>query len=75
MTPSKDEITRFSIAVETYVIESNLNYIEGFIEFCEKHNIEMEVAIKLISPNLKGKIEVDANHLNLLKKKTATLPI
>lgn len=75
MIASKDESIQFSIMMDEFIIKNEFDYIEGFIEYCKKYDIDIEVAAKMVSPNLKAKIEVDAINQNLLKKKGAKLPL
>jgi hypothetical protein len=55
--------------------QGDLTLIEAVVEYCEKHDLEVEVASKLIDKNIKGRIEAEANTLNLLTYKTRYLPI
>ena len=47
----KDFMTaaKFSVEIEKIVKDSNLNYIEAIVQFCEDKNIEMDGINKLIS--------------------------
>lgn len=72
--PTKDEMKSFAKEIEKLVAETDLNYIEAIVEYCNQTGMEIEVASTLINNNLKSKIENDAQDLNLLPK-TARLPI
>ena len=50
-----------------------LNYIECTVEICERYNLEYESLRKILSKNIKEKMEIDAMELNLLKYKSPTL--
>lgn len=50
-----------------------LNYLECTVEVCERYNIEYESLKKILSKNIKEKMEIDAMELNLLKYKNNTL--
>ncbi len=68
----------FSRNVERLVSTGEYNYLEAIAEHCEASNIEMEMVPKLLSPELKRKLKIDAARLNLIergKKKTPRLPI
>lgn len=54
----------------------NLSYIDAVVHYCEKNEIELEVAAKLIKGNstLKTLLENEGQSLNFLKK-TAKLPL
>ena len=68
---------RFSQDVEKLVLNnSDMNYIDAIIFFCEKNNIDVESVPKLISKPLKEKIKYEAMELNFLKRSSrAKLPL
>jgi hypothetical protein len=55
-------------------MDKRIPYMDAVVWYCERENIEVEVAAKLISAVLKSKIEAEAQDLNFLPK-TAKLPI
>jgi len=59
---------KFSLEIERLVKQSNLNYIEAIVQFCEDKSIEVETVGKLISKPLKEKLKYDAQRLNFMKK-------
>ena len=59
---------KFAVDIEEIVSNSNLNYIDAIVEYCEKNGVEIEVAVKLISKPLKEKLRYDATELNYLKR-------
>lgn len=65
----------FSLAIGKIVEETDYDYIEAIVEYCNRTNLEIEVAATLISPALRSKIETIAFEKNLLKEKWARLPI
>jgi hypothetical protein len=73
--PTKDEMKRFAYAIDSLVANTDYNYIEAIVEYCKRTGLEIEVAASLINSNLKKKIESDAMNLNMLKEKSAKLPI
>ena len=74
MTP--EDINKFSMAIEEMVYMKDIPYIDAICLFCEKNNLEVETAGKLVSGVLKAKIQLEAEDLNFLRKsKTAKLPI
>ena len=68
---------RFAEQIEKIVLmNSDMNYIDAIVYFCDQNNIDVELVTKLISKPLKEKIKCDAIHLNYLKKSSrAKLPI
>jgi len=59
---------KFSVEIEKIVKDSDLNYIEAIVQFCEDKNIEMDGISKLISKPLKEKLKFDAQRLNYMKR-------
>lgn len=63
-----------SAAIEKMKAEnSDLSYIECTVTVCQKYDIEMESVKKVLSKNIKEKIEMEASDLNLLKYRLNTL--
>ena len=64
MTPAK-----FSQEVEKIAIHnSDMNYIDAIVHFCDQNNIDVESVPKLIPKPLKEKIKYEAQELNFIKK-------
>jgi len=61
--------SRFAQEIESLVqANTDMNYIDAIIHFCEKNNIDVESVPKLLSKPLKEKIRYEAMELNFLKK-------
>ena len=73
--PTKEEMKKFSLEIDRFVSERNINHLEAIVEYCTETGLEMEVAATLINSNLKSKIELLASDLNMLKVKKSRLPI
>lgn len=75
--PTLEEMCSFSKNIEDLIADTGneLNHIEAIILYCEKTGLELDVAIELINPVLKSKLETDAFNQNLLKQKGGRLPI
>lgn len=68
--------SKFSQDIEVLVLNSDLNYIEAIVSYCEENNIELDSVSKLISKPLKEKLKNEAMELNFLKKTSrAKLPL
>ena len=69
--------TRFAQEIEGLVqVNSDMNYIDAIIHFCEQNNIDVESVPKLISKPLQEKIKYEASELNFLKRSSrAKLPV
>jgi len=70
--PTKDEMTTFSLSIETIVAKKNIPYMDAVIMYCEDTGLEVELAAKLISGALKSKIQIEAEELNFLPKSNTT---
>ena len=66
--PTKDEINRFSMAIETLAATKKTSFMEAVLLHCETVGLEVELSAKLISPILKKKIEQEARNLNYLPR-------
>lgn len=74
--PTKDEMTTFSLSVETIVAKKNIPYMDAILMYCEETGLEVELAAKLISGALKSKIQLEAEDLHFLPKSNTTkLPL
>ena len=70
VTPNK-----FALLIEDIVKTKRISYIDAVVLYCEKHNIDPSTTKTMINKNLKEKIAYEAQGLNMLKEKTAKLPI
>lgn len=64
LTPEK-----FSLAVEKYIRKHDYDPIDGLMEYCKQHNIELENVPSLVSSRLKSLLEEDAENRHLIKRK------
>lgn len=71
-----NKVKNFNIEIEKIILESQTDYIDAVIMWCEKNNIEVEYAAELIKKDmvLFSKIKSNAEDLNILKK-SAQLPL
>ena len=61
--------TKFAGEIEKLVSDnSDMNYIDAIIHFCEQNGIEVDSINKLVSKPLKEKLKFDAQRLNFIKK-------
>lgn len=72
--PTRDEIKKFSMMIESMSEEMKIGYMDAICHHCKETGMEIEVAATLISSALKAKIKEEAQDLNLLKK-SSKLPI
>ena len=72
--PTKDEMFKFQQEIEVLVSGTNYNYMEAIVEYCNQTGMEIELASTLVNKDLKAKIAIDAENLNMLPK-ASRLPI
>tara|TARA_Y100000114_G_scaffold139486_1_gene143541 strand:+ start:367 stop:585 length:219 start_codon:yes stop_codon:yes gene_type:complete len=67
----------FSLIIEGVVKEKRpISYMDAILWYCEENTIEVESIGRLISKNLKEKIQLEAMNANMLKvEKGGKLPI
>ena len=70
ITPNK-----FALIIEDIVRKKRISYMDAVILYCEEHGVDPSNTKGLINKTLKEKIAFEAQGLNMLKEKTAKLPI
>ena len=70
ITPNK-----FAMIVEDIVRKKRISYIDAVVLYCTENQIDPATTKSMINKNLKEKITYEAQSLNMLKEKTAKLPI
>ena len=58
---------KFSRMIEKLSVEINANVMDTIVHYCERHDMEIESAAKLINSKLKRKMYGEANYLNMVK--------
>jgi hypothetical protein len=59
---------RFAEEVEVIVGKGKSSYIEAVIDVCEKHGIEPSSVAKFLPKNMKERLKVEGQDLNLIPK-------
>ena len=70
ITPNK-----FALLIENIVKTKRISYIDAVVLYCTENSIDPSTTKSMINKNLKEKIAYEAQELNMLKEKTAKLPI
>ena len=69
-------VSKFSKIIEEVVIEKRIPYMDAIVWYCERNEMEVEVAAKLLNGIIKAKIAAEAIDLNFLSTpKGSKLPI
>ena len=73
---NKEEVMNFSLKIEDLVETKGIPYMEAIVLYCEKHELEIEVAAKLLSEIIRSKLRIEAEDLHFLPKSNTTkLPL
>ena len=68
--------SKFSRTIEEIVVEKKIPYMDSIVWYCERNEMEVEVAAKLLNGIIKTKLEAEAIDLNFLSTpKGSKLPI
>ena len=70
ITPNK-----FALLIENIVKTKRISYIDAVVLYCTENSIDPSTTKSMINKSLKEKIAYEAQGLNMLKEKTAKLPI
>ena len=58
----------FSLIIEDIVKKhKDMTYVDAIVKYCEENNVEVETTSRLITKQLKEKIQHQSAQLNLLK--------
>ena len=73
LTPFKDKVD-FSVYIETYALQHGTGLLGSILQYCEDADVDLEDCVKLITPSLRDKIEMEAVANQQMKKTTTALP-
>jgi hypothetical protein len=65
---------KFSLLIEQLVLDKKCSYMDAILLYCEKNEMEIESAAKLVNIKIKQQLEIEYGELNFLPK-AAALPI
>jgi hypothetical protein len=65
----------FSLKIEEISNNLDISYMDAIVWYCEKNEIEVETAAKLINTKIKETIALEAGKLNMMKEKINCLPV
>ena len=61
--------------IEEIACSLKIQYMDAVVHYCEKNDMEIEVAAKLLNTKIKQTIASEASDLNMMKEKIQKLPI
>ena len=65
---SREEKNNFSIMIMEMALTENINHMDAVTTYCERKNLEIEVAATLINDSLKSIIQGEAMDLRYLPR-------
>ena len=74
MAKFKDKL-KFSDEIESIARTKGIPVMEAVVWYCEETDLEIESAVKKLTPDIKKRIESEARGLNLLKREESELPL
>ena len=66
--PSRDEKNQFSMMIMNMAIDERIDHMDAITTYCERNNLEIEVAATLINESLKSIIQGEAMELRFLPR-------
>ena len=65
---TREEKNNFSMMIMNMAIEEKIDHMDAITSYCERNNLEIEVAANLINESLKSIIEGEAMELRYLPR-------
>ena len=65
---TREEKNNFSMMIMNLAINENIDHMDAVTTYCERHNLEIEVAASMINDSLKSIIEGEAMELRFLPR-------
>ena len=64
-----------NIIIDEIVKNNNITYMEAILKYTENIDGEIEAVAKVLNRSIKDKLEMEAQELHMMKKKSTKLPI
>lgn len=59
--------SKFSKIIIEIVQTKEITYLDAIMDYCQKNNLEVESAAKLVNQKIKAQLKVEATELRLIK--------
>lgn len=59
--------SKFSKIIIELVETKEITYLDAIMDYCQKNNLEVESAAKLVNQKIKAQLKVEAKDLRLIK--------
>lgn len=66
--PSREEKNQFSMMIMQMALDQRIDHMDAIATYCEKNDLEIEVAASLINESLKSIIQGEAMDLRFLPR-------
>lgn len=67
---NREQKNNFSMMIMNLAIKENIDHMDAVTTYCDRNNLEIEVAANLINESLKGIIEGEAMELRYLPRRS-----
>ena len=64
-----------NIIIDEIVKNNNITYMEAILKYTENIDGEIEAVAKVLNKSIKDKLEMEAQELHMMKKKSTKQPI
>jgi len=64
-----------NLIIDELVKQNNITYMEAILKYTDNIDGEIEAVAKVLNKSIKDKIEMEAQELHMMKKKSTKLPI
>ena len=65
---NREEKNNFSMMIMEMAMKERIDHMDAITSYCERNNLEIEIAATLINDSLKGLIEGEAMELRFLPR-------
>ena len=65
---TREEKNRFSMMIMNLAIEEKIDHMDAITTYCERNNLEIEVAASMVNDSLKSIIQGEAMELRYLPR-------
>ena len=65
---TREEKNRFSMMIMNLAIEERIDHMDAITTYCERNNLEIEVAASMVNDSLKSIIQGEAMELRYLPR-------
>jgi len=64
-----------NLIIDELVKQNNITYMEAILKYTDNIDGEIEAVAKVLNKSIKDKLEMEAQELHMMKKKSTKLPI